>query len=106
MMEPREIAEQLEQHAELTGGDEERVAGHAVTGTPFALGPVLGLRRFPASSRGAGYTLVWRRDPAGRWVFCGDVPPEKACSHYFGSALDGSRVGPASPQQAAREQGL
>jgi hypothetical protein len=92
-MEPREIAERLEQRAELPDGEEERFAGYAVMGVPFASGHVLGLRHFPASSLGSGYTSVWHRDPAGRWVFCQDVPPEQGCSRYFGSALDGSLVG-------------
>jgi hypothetical protein len=93
MMEPREIAEQLEQRVELPGGEEERFAGYAVMGVPFASGHVLGLRHFPASSLGTGYTSVWHRDPEGRWVFCQDVPPEQSCSRYFGSALNGSLIG-------------
>jgi hypothetical protein len=93
MMEPREIAEQLEQCTELPGGAEERFAGYAVMGVPFASGHVLGLRHFPASSLGRGYTSVWHRDPEGRWVFCQDVPPEQGCSRYFGSALEESLVG-------------
>jgi hypothetical protein len=93
MLEPKEIAERLEQSAELPGGDEERFSGYAVMGVPFASGHVLGLRHFPASSLGHGYTSVWHRDPEGRWVFCQDVPPEQGCSRYFGSALDGSLIG-------------
>ena len=69
-MEPREIAERLEQHAELPKGKEEQFAGYAVMGLPFASGHVLGLRHFPASSLGPGYTSVWHRNPGGRWVFC------------------------------------
>jgi hypothetical protein len=92
-MEPKEIAERSEQRAELPGGDEERFSGYAVMGVPFASGHLLGLRHFPASSLGPGYTSVWHRDPEGRWVFCQDVPPEQGCSRYFGSALDGSLVG-------------
>ena len=93
MLEPKEIAERLEQRAELPGGEEERFAGYAVMGVTFASGHVLALRHFPASSLGPGYTSVWHRDPAGRWVFCQDAPPEQGCSRYFGSALDGSLVG-------------
>jgi hypothetical protein len=92
-MEPREIAERLEQRAALPAGEEERFTGYAVMGVPFASGHVLALRHFPASSLGPGYTSVWQRDPEGRWVFCQDVPPEQGCSRYFGSALDGSLVG-------------
>jgi hypothetical protein len=93
MLEPKEIAERLEQRAELPGGEEERFAGYAVMGVPFASCHVLGLRHFPASSLGPGYTSVWHRDPDGRWVFCQDVPPEQGCSLYFGSALEGSLTG-------------
>ncbi len=92
-MEPKEIAERLEQLAEPPGGKEERFAGYAVMGVPFATGHVLALRHFPASSLGPGYTSVWHRDAEGRWIFCQDVPPEQGCSRYFGSALDGSLVG-------------
>jgi hypothetical protein len=93
MLAPREIAERLEQRAELPDGEEERFAGYAVMGVTFASGHVLGLRHFPASSLGTGYTSIWHRDPERRWIFCQDVPPEQGCSRYFGSALDGSRVG-------------
>src|SRR5215212_5575081 len=93
MLEPKQIAEWLEQRTELPGGEEEQFAGYAVMGVPFASGHVLALRHFPASSLGSGYTSVWHRDPDGRWVFCQDVPPEQGCSRYFGSALDGSLEG-------------
>ena len=93
MLEPKEFAEGLEQGVDLPGGYEERFSGYAVMGVPFASGHVLGLRHFPASSLGPGYTSVWHRGPDGRWVFCQDVPPEQGCSRYFGSALDGSLVG-------------
>jgi hypothetical protein len=93
MLEPKEIAERLEQRTELPEGEEERFAGYAVMGVPFASGHVLALRHFPASSLGSGYTSVWHRDPAGRCVFCQDVPPEQGCSRYFSSALEGSLTG-------------
>ncbi len=56
-------------------------------GLPFASGHVLGLRRWPASSLGPGYTSIWHREPEGRWTFYQDVAPEQSCPRYFGRAL-------------------
>lgn len=92
-MEPKELAERLEQGAKLPPGSEDRFSGYAVMGVPFLSGHVLALRHFPAASIGRGYTSVWHRDPEGRWVFCQNVPPQQGCSRYFGSALDGSLTG-------------
>ncbi|HEU4759668.1 MAG TPA: hypothetical protein VFT91_06760 [Dehalococcoidia bacterium] len=90
MANPRELAQALETEARLPSGREERFSGYGVMGLPFASGHVLGLRRFPASSVGPGYTSVWHRDPEGRWTFYQDVPPLQACPRYFGSALTGA----------------
>ena len=87
MAEPRELAEQIERGAELPDSEDERFAGYAVMGLPFASGHVLALRRFPASSIGPGYRSVWHRDPDGRWTFYQDVAPEQACPRYFGNAV-------------------
>lgn len=56
-------------------------------GLPFSFGPVLGLRRFPASSVGPGSTSVWHRDPEGRWTFYSAIVPLPGCARYFGSAI-------------------
>jgi len=93
MVEPRELADRLEQGVELPDGEEERFAGYGVMGLPFKSGHVLCLRRFPVSSLGKGYSSVWHRDPEGRWVFIQDVQPQMGCSRYFGSAVDRSIVG-------------
>lgn len=87
MAEPRTLADELERSAQLPAGEDERFAGYGVMGLPFASGHVLGLRRFPASSVGPGYTSVWHRDGEGDWTFYQDVPPLQACPRYFGSAL-------------------
>jgi len=87
MAEPKELVDRLEQGAELPSGNEERFAGYGVMGVPFTSGDLLAMRRFPASSLGQGYTSVWHRDPQGRWTFYSDVPPQLACSRYFGSAI-------------------
>jgi hypothetical protein len=87
MLEPRELVEKLEQHAQLPPGKEERFAGYGVMGLTFTSGHILGLRRFPASSLGPGYTSVWHRDPEGRWSMYQNVPPDQACTRYFGSAV-------------------
>lgn len=91
MKSPGGWAADIERHAELPAGAEERFAGYGVMGLPFSSGHVLALRRFPASSIGPGYTSVWHRDPAGRWEFWQDQPDDQACSRYFGSALAGTR---------------
>jgi hypothetical protein len=87
MAEPKELVDRLEQGAELPSGSEERFAGYGVMGVPFASGDLLAMRRFPASSLGQDYTSVWHCDPQGRWTFYSDVPPQLACSRYFGSAV-------------------
>jgi hypothetical protein len=94
MREPAEIVKELEAHAELPPGSEERFFGYGVMGLPFKSGHLLGLRRFPASSIGPGYRSVWHRAPDGRWTFYQDQPPEMACTRYFGDEVDEVREGP------------
>ena len=93
MREPGDIVKELEEHAELPPGSEERFFGYGVMGLPFRSGHVLGLRRFPASSIGPGYRSVWHRDPNGRWIFYQDQPAQLACTRYFGAAVDDVREG-------------
>jgi len=92
--EPVEIVEDLERHAEIPPGSEERFFGYGVMGLPFRSGHVLGLRRFAASSIGPSYRSVWHRDPHGRWTFYQDQPAELARTRYFGSVVDEVREGP------------
>ena len=87
MSEPRELIAEVEQGVDLPKGDEERFAGYGVMGLPFTSGHILGLRRWPASSLGKGYTSVWHRNSEGQWTFIQDAPPQQACSRYFGSAV-------------------
>jgi hypothetical protein len=87
MSEPKTLVDRLEQGLSLPDDGLERFSGYGVMGLPFASGHVLGLRRFPASSVGPGYTSVWHRSPDGRWTFYQDVPPEQACARYFGGAI-------------------
>ncbi len=88
MAEPRELAERAE-HAPLPPwADRERFAGYGVMGLPFVSGHVLGMRRFPASSVGPGYTSVWHRNPAGDWTFYADAEPLQSCNRFFGSAVE------------------
>jgi hypothetical protein len=86
-MEPRDYAERVERAPELPRGEGERFGGYGVMGAPFASGHVLAMRRFPASSVGAGYTSVWHRDPDGGWTFYADVEPLQACTRYFGDGV-------------------
>jgi len=87
MTEPRQLARQAEVHPSLPRGTEERFSGYGVMGLTFRSGHVLGLRRFPASSIGQGYSSVWHRAPSGEWTFYQDVPPDQACARYFGPSL-------------------
>lgn len=84
-MEPRDYAERFERAPELPLGDDERLGGYGVMGLPFSSGHVLAMRRFTASSMGAGYRSVWHRDPNGDWTFYTDVDPLLACPRYFGA---------------------
>jgi hypothetical protein len=86
-LQPKILIDRLEEGLSLPSGDSERFSGYGVMGLPFASGHVLGLRRFPASSIGPGYSSVWHRNPHGRWTFYQDVPPQYACPRYFGGAI-------------------
>ncbi|HEY3527800.1 MAG TPA: hypothetical protein VGK78_01530 [Nocardioides sp.] len=88
MKAPSQVAKQAEDHPTLPPGPGERLVGYGVLGLPFASGHVLGLRRWTASSIGAGFTSVWHRDPAGRWTFYESAGAEAACTRYFGDEAD------------------
>jgi hypothetical protein len=88
MIQPKVVIDEIEAGAALTNGGDERYFGYAVIGLPFDSGNILALRRFPASSIGPGYTSVWHRDPEGSWTFYQDVPPELACSRYYGNEIE------------------
>lgn len=90
---PQRAAEIAERGARLPAGQGDRFSGYAVLGVPFASGDVLALRRYTASTLGPGYTSVWHRSPAGRWVFYSDVAPDQSCARYFGGAVDRTVVG-------------
>lgn len=92
MPEPKTLVERLEKGSSLPTGDLERFFGYGVMGLTFTSGHVLGLRRFPASSVGPGYTSVWHRHPAEHWTFYQDVSPHLACPRYFGGALSEALV--------------
>lgn len=85
-MEPREQAERAEGQSPPPGAD-ERFQGYGVMGETFASGHVLAMRRFPATSLGAGYTSLWHRDPAGAWTVYADAAPMNSCARYFGNDL-------------------
>ncbi len=87
-MEPRELAQAAERSHIPPGENGERFSGYGVMGLPFTSGHILGLRRFPASSVGAGYSSVWHRDPAGAWTFYSTVEPLLSCNRYFGEAVE------------------
>jgi len=88
MAEPRDLAERAERAALPPWPSRERFAGYGVMGLPFVSGHILGMRRFPASSVGPGYTSVWHRSPAGDWTFYSDVEPLQSCNRFFGSAVE------------------
>lgn len=94
MRAPSQLAQRAEDHPTLPPGPGERLAGYGVMGLPFTSGHVLGLRRWTASSVGAGFTSIWHRDPAGRWTFYESAGPETACARYFGDDTDLVHVEP------------
>lgn len=97
MTEPRGLASQLETQAALPDvPDWERFHGYAVVGLPFRSGHILAMRRFPVTSIGPGYTSVWHRDPAGRWVIYQDQDPRYTCPRAFGPGIDEASTVPIS----------
>ena len=94
MKSPAQFAAESESRPELPYATCERVSGYGVMGQPFASGHILGLRRWTASSIGAGFTSIWHRDPAGTWTFYETEPDGFACSRYFGGDADRLRIEP------------
>jgi len=88
---PRDVVGTVEATARLPNGERERFAGYGVMGLPFRSGHVLGLRRWPASSVGPGYTSVWHRGPDGRWSFWATAAPEVSCTRYTGEISHDTR---------------
>ena len=88
---PREIVGALEDAPGLPGGRRERFRGYGVMGLPFESGHVLGLRRFPVSWIGPGYTSIWHRSPDGGWSFWSTIAPEVSCARYTGEISDDTR---------------
>jgi len=89
MADARELVSELEAGAAPAPvPGREEFYGYAVVGVPFRSGHILGMRRFPASSVGPGYTSVWHRDPNGRWVIYQDQGPRVTCPRAFGPAID------------------
>jgi hypothetical protein len=98
---PGEIAGALEDTAGHLDAQRERFRGYGVMGLPFESGHVLGLRRFPVSSIGPGYTSIWHRSPDGRWSFWSTTAPEVSCARYTGEISDDTRqaaIGLAWPE--------
>jgi hypothetical protein len=88
---PREVVEALEHTSGRPDAQRERFTGYGVMGLPFESGHVLGLRRFPVSSIGPGYTSIWHRSPDGRWSFWSTASPRVSCARYTGEISDESR---------------
>jgi hypothetical protein len=88
----RNLVSDAETSPELALGDTERFSGYALMSLPFSSGYVLGLRRFPITSVGPGYTSVWLRTPAGAWTIYTTIDANLSCPRYFGSALDSTSV--------------
>src|SRR4051812_4271147 len=86
-LQPKSLVDKLEENHRVFRKDSEHFSGYGIMGLTFTSGHILGLRRFPASSVGPGYTSVWYRNPQGRWTFFQDKTPELACSRYFGKAI-------------------
>jgi hypothetical protein len=89
---PSEVAGALEKTPPGSlDAQRERFRGYGVMGLPFESGHVLGLRRFPVSSIGPGYTSIWHRSPDGRWSFWSTTAPEVSCARYTGEISDDTR---------------
>jgi hypothetical protein len=88
---PGEVAGTLENMAGRLDAKRERFQGYGVMGLPFESGHVLGLRRFPVSSIGPGYTSIWHRSPDSRWSFWSTAAPEVSCARYTGESSDDTR---------------
>jgi len=85
----RDVVSELEAGATLADvPDREQFHGYAVVGVPFRSGHILAMRRFPVGSVGPGYTSVWHRDPACRWVIYQDQGPRYTCPRAFGPGID------------------
>lgn len=93
-----------EKSATLLPGTDERFSGWGLMGLPFKSGDVLATRRFPASSIGPAYASVWHRNPAGEWTFYADLPPETACTRFFGSAVARAVVCPVVLEWTGEDQ--
>lgn len=104
MSTPRESVLEAESKAQLLPGTNERFSGWGLMGLPFRSGDVLATRRFSASSIGPGYTSVWYRNPGGEWTFYADVPPETACTRFFGSAVARAVVCPIAIDWTAEDR--
>ncbi len=87
MAEPKALAKLAESLPSDGRTDRERFNGYGVMGLPFASGHILGLRRFPASSIGPGYTSIWHLDRGGDWTFYSDAEARQSCNRFFGSAV-------------------
>ena len=81
---PRQIVEAIEITPPSPNPERETFKGYGVMGLPFESGHVLGLRRFPISSIGPGYTSIWHRTPEGRWKFWSTTSAEVSCARYAG----------------------
>lgn len=75
---------------------EAKFYGYAVVGVPFRSGHTLGMRRFPVSSIGPGYTSVWHRSPDGRWVIHQDHGPRVTCPRASGPGIDDAPTVPVA----------
>jgi hypothetical protein len=82
----------------------EQFYGYAVVGVPFRSGHILGMRRFPVSSVGPGYTSVWHRDPDGRWVIYQDQEPRVTCPRAFGPGIDDAPTVPIAVEWVALDR--
>jgi hypothetical protein len=89
---PREVAEAVIQASELPDGLDERFAGYAVMGLPFASGHYLAFRHFPTTSIGQGYLTVWHRTPEGTWTIYADSPPHLSCARYLATGPVGTET--------------
>jgi hypothetical protein len=92
MVSVRDLATDAEASPDFSPGPSERFSGYALMSLPFSSGHILGLRRFPVTSVGPGYTSVWLRTPADAWTIYTTIDASLSCPRYFGSALESTSV--------------
>ncbi len=74
-----EFIRRIEEHGEIPAGVDVRYFGYGAMACHFTALYILGLRRFPVSLLGEGYTAVWYYTDPGKCIFYQDKLPRQGC---------------------------